>query len=109
MFEPQTLGTVVYRGSAAHALLFGGKAIEPIAADNFRTAAAREARDRARWLGRIPMLEWEIEGLMLMVKPAQQRFADLHEGAYLCEQSAIWRAGDTEAGWRRALLRTPNR
>ena len=106
MFEPSILGTSADRGSAAHALLFGGKAIEPIAADDFRTAAAREARERARSLGRIPMLEREIEGLMLMVKPAQQRFADLHEGAYLCEQSAIWRAGDTEAGWRRGRIDT---
>lgn len=106
VFEPHVLGTAADRGSAAHALLFGGRAIEPIHADDFRTAAAREARDRARSLGRIPMLQREIEGLLLMVNPAQQRFADLHEGAYLYEQSAIWRSGDTEAGWRRGRIDT---
>lgn len=106
VFEPHMLGTAADRGSAAHALLFGGKAIEPINAEDFRTAAAREGRDRARALGRIPMLQREIEGVLLMVKPAQQRFADLHDGAYLCEQSAIWRSGDNEAGWRRGRIDT---
>lgn len=106
LFEPNMLGTAADRGSAAHALLFGGKTIEPIAADDFRTAAAREARDQARSQGRIPMLQRDIEGLSLMIKPAQQRFADLHDGAYLCEQSAIWRRADTPAGWRRGRIDT---
>ncbi len=106
MFEPYTLGTAADRGSAAHALLFGGKAIEPIVAEDYRSAAAREARDRARELGRIPMLQREIEGLSLMIGPAQERFAALHGGSYLCEQSAIWRSGSAEAGWRRARMDT---
>lgn len=106
VFEPYTLGPAADRGSAAHALLFGGKTLEPIAAEDYRTTAAREARDLARSLGRIPMLQKEVEGLMLMTKPAQERFACLHGGAYHCEQSAIWRSGETEAGWRRARMDT---
>jgi len=106
LFEPYTLGTAADRGSAAHALLFGGKAITPIAADDYRSGAAREARDHARAQGRIPMLQKDVEGLSLMIGPAQERFAALHGGAYLCEQSAIWRSGSTEAGWRRARMDT---
>lgn len=106
IFEPHTVGSAADRGSAAHALLFGGKAIEPIATEDYRTAAARDARDQARTKGRIPMLQREIEGLLLMTKPAQQRLSDLHNGPYLCEQSAIWRSGDTQAGWRRGRIDT---
>ena len=106
MSEPYTLGTAADRGSAAHALLFGGKAITPIVADDYRSGAAREARDQARAQGRIPMLQKDVEGLSLMIGPAQERFAALHGGAYLCEQSAIWRSGSTEAGWRRARMDT---
>lgn len=44
-------------GTAAHRLLLeGDNAIEVIAADNWRTTAAREHRDQARANGRIPLL-----------------------------------------------------
>jgi len=101
------MGGAADRGSAAHALLFGGKAVESIAADDFRTAAAREARDKARAAGRIPLLSKDIEGLAAMIEPARQRFHDLHGGAFLCEQTAIWREGRLDsAGWRRARIDT---
>lgn len=107
LFEPSVMGTAADRGSAAHALLFGGKAIEAIVADDFRTPAAREARDKARAAGRIPMLSKDIEGLAAMTEPARQRFRDLHGGAYLCEQTAVWRqSGLDGAGWRRARIDT---
>ncbi len=105
VFEPSILGSSADRGSAAHALLFGGNAIEAIAADDFRTAAARDARDRARTMGRIPILSKEMEGLSAMMGPARQRFHDLHGGAFLCEQSAVWRDAHLE-GWRRARIDT---
>lgn len=106
-FEPSAAGTAADRGSAAHALLFGGKAIEPIFADDFRTAAARDARDAARAASRIPMLAREVEDLTEMTEIARQRFFDLHGGAYLCEQSAIWRDSSSDGpGWRRARLDT---
>ena len=107
LFEPSVMGAAADRGSAAHALLFGGKAIEAIVADDFRTAAARDARDKARAAGRIPMLSKDIEGLAAMIEPARQRFHDLHGGAYLCEQTAVWRPGGLNgAGWRRARIDT---
>ncbi|MEQ1608208.1 MAG: PD-(D/E)XK nuclease family protein [Hyphomonadaceae bacterium] len=106
LFEASVMGAAADRGSAAHALLFGGKAIEAIVADDFRTAAARDARDKARAAGRIPMLSKDIEGLTAMIEPARQRFLDLHGGAFLCEQSAVWRGQDPEAGWRRARIDT---
>ena len=105
-FEPSVMGAAADRGSAAHALLFGGKTIEAIVADDFRTAAARDARDKARAAGRIPMLSKDIEGLAAMIEPARQRFHDLHGGAFLCEQSAVWRGDDEAAGWRRARIDT---
>lgn len=106
-FEPSVMGAAADRGSAAHALLFGGKAIEAIVADDFRTAAARDARDKARAAGRIPMLSKDIEGLAGMIEPARQRFHDLHGGAFLCEQTAIWRdASSPGVGWRRARIDT---
>lgn len=102
-FEPSVMGAAADRGSAAHALLFGGKPIEAIMADDYRSTAAREARDKARALGRIPLLAKEIEGLMAMVGPARERLHQLHDGSFLCEQSAIWRSG---SGWRRARIDT---
>lgn len=74
VFEAATLGSAVDRGSAAHSILFGGKAIEAIEADDWRTAAAREARESARAHGRIPMLSRDVTGLSGMVEPARQRF-----------------------------------
>ena len=107
LFEPSVMGAAADRGSAAHTLLFGGKAIEAIVADDFRTAAARDARDKARAAGRIPMLSKDIEGLTTMIGPARERFHDLHGGAYLCEQTAIWRDTTSPgAGWRRSRIDT---
>ena len=105
-FEPSVMGAAADRGSAAHALLFGGKVIEAIVADDFRTAAARDARDKARAAGRIPMLSKDIEGLTAMIEPARQRFTDLHGGAFHCEQSAVWHGDGEAAGWRRARIDT---
>ena len=102
-FEPWVAGSAADRGSAAHALLLGGKPIETIHAEDFRTAAAREARDKARAIGRIPMLAREVEGLSAMIGPARERFHELHGDAFLCEQTAAWREG---AGWRRARIDT---
>jgi hypothetical protein len=104
VFEETTLGASADRGTAVHALLFGGRAIETIKAEDYRTAAAREARDEARAKGRIPILQKDLDGLAAMLEPARQRFAGLHGTPFLAEQTAIWRAGS--AGWRRARLDT---
>lgn len=101
LFGARTLGAAADRGSAAHALLFGGKEVEAIDAEDFRTNAAREARDRARATGRIPLLAKDAYALAAMMAPARDRFADLHGGAFLAEQSALWCVGE---GWRRARI-----
>ena len=106
-FAEHIVGAAADRGSAAHALLFGGKPIEAIPADDYRTAAAREARDTARNTGRIPLLAREIEGLHAMVEPARERFYQLHGGPFLCERTAVWRGESKESpGWRRARIDT---
>jgi hypothetical protein len=99
------MGAAADRGSAAHALLFGGRMIEPIDAEDYRTSAAREARELARAAGRIPLLKKEIDGLAAMIAPAKERFYDLHGGAFLCELAAVWRDPRSH-GWRRARLDT---
>jgi hypothetical protein len=104
LFEESVLGSSADRGSAAHSLLFGGRAIELIPAEDYRTTAARDARDVARARGRIPLLAKEAAGLERMAEPARQRFASLHGGAFHCEQSAIWRCAS--GGWRRARIDT---
>ena len=107
LFAEHIVGAAADRGSAAHALLFGGKPIEAIPADDYRTVAARDARDAARKAGRIPLLTREIEGLQAMAGPARERFYELHGGPFLCERTAIWRAGSRESpGWRRARIDT---
>jgi hypothetical protein len=53
--SPSTAATDL--GTLIHRYVLGkGAEIEPIDADDFRTKAAREARDRARGQGRIPVL-----------------------------------------------------
>lgn len=100
-FSPYTPGGAADRGTAAHASLFGGKEIQAIPADDFRTNAAREARDRARAAGRVPLLARDADAILAMAGPARERFAALHGQAYLCEQSALWTEGE---GWRRARI-----
>jgi len=104
LFEASVFGAAVDRGSAAHSVLFGGLVIEAVEAEDYRTAAAREARDAARSSGRIPLLAKEVAGLAAMTEPARRRFVELHGGGFLCEQSAIWR--HREGGWRRARIDT---
>jgi len=102
VFSPYIPGTAADRGTAAHALLFGGREIEAIPAEDFRTNAAREARDRARAAGRVGLLAKDAEAILAMTGPARERFALLHGGeGYLCEQSALWQEGD---GWRRGRI-----
>ena len=103
-FAPWSGSGAADRGSAAHALLFGGRQIRSITADDYRTSAARQARDEARTSGLIPVLEREVEALEAMAGLARPRFAELHGEPYLCEQSALWRAPG--GGWRRARMDT---
>ncbi len=71
-------------GRAAHALLLDGDmAILPIEADDYRTAAAKAARERAYELGRIPVLAKHLAELQAMAASARVQLAAHEAGAVL--------------------------
>lgn len=104
LFEHSTASAAADRGSAAHALLFGEDRICVVDAEDYRTGAARTARDEARVQGRIPVLAKEFASIQAMIETAAIRFRYLHGGTFTCEQSACWQADG--GGWRRARLDT---
>lgn len=82
------------RGSAAHLQLLGGdQKIRYVDAPDWRTKAAKTARDDARNQNRIPMLEKEREHLDAMVVIAREFLAEYGEGD--TEQVMIWQEGPT--------------
>jgi hypothetical protein len=94
-------------GTAAHALLLeGSAAVEVIDAKDWRTAAAREARDAAREAGKIPILTARWSNVEALVRSTQNRIA-AHQARPTpftvgdAEQTLIWREG---AIWCRARL-----
>lgn len=78
-------------GSAAHALLLEGdaSAIEFIAANDWRTNAAKEARDAARAAGKLPVLNKYEGSLRKMVEVAKEAIAQ-------SEFAGIWQHGRPE-------------
>lgn len=67
------------RGTAAHALMLQGqKIVSVIDAEDWRTKAAKEARDEARADGRIPLLAAQWEEVQAMVRAISQQLAS-HE------------------------------
>ncbi len=65
-------------GALSHTLLLdAGKGVEIIKANDFRTNAAKEARDAARDAGRIPVLEKDYEAADAVASILRQRFLDL--------------------------------
>lgn len=95
-------------GTAAHALLLEGHAnIEVIDAKDWRTNAAKAARDAAREVGRLPLLARHWTTVQEMVASARAQLnAHLDGGAAMftngeAEQVLVWREGDT---WCRARL-----
>lgn len=94
-------------GHAAHKLTLGaGQEIEVIEADDWRTKAAREARDLAYAEGRIPLLPPAYEQVVAMADALQQHpvaSALLNPEIGKSEQTLIWQ--DRRTGiWRRALV-----
>ena len=64
-------------GTAAHALLLDGKdIIEIIDAADWRTKAAKEARDEARAKGKIPLLTAQTKDIFAMVNAANSALAN---------------------------------
>jgi hypothetical protein len=83
-------------GTAAHALLFFGEAgVEVVEADSWRTNAAKDARDAARSVGRLPLLEKDWGSVQAMVAAIRSQldavnvdhpiFAD-----GVAEQTVVW-------------------
>lgn len=90
-------------GQAAHKYVLGkGNEIVVVEADDWRTKAARKARDEAHADGNIPLLEHEHEQVLAMVAAleAHPLAAALFSNGQP-EQSLFWRDGDI---WRRARL-----
>lgn len=96
-------------GSAAHALMLGDpQQFEVIDADDWRTKAAKEARDAAREAGRIPLLARQWDEVCAMVAAGRMQLAAHPEaneafnpdlGA--SEQTLVWEEGGI---WCRARL-----
>jgi hypothetical protein len=99
-------------GSLLHAMLLGkGAEIEIVAADDWRTKAAREARDRAREEGRIAVLEHIYSGAELAATSIRKRLVDRREPIDLSsrdgesELAIVWREDATIGPvWARGML-----
>lgn len=65
-YKPKASGTMDH-GSAAHALLFEGKQPEICDFPDWRTNAAKDARDQARKAGKVPLLTKDAAGVQAMV------------------------------------------
>jgi hypothetical protein len=95
-------------GTAAHALLLEGTStVSVIAARDYRTKAAQEARDAAYAAGRTPILEAKWADVQAMVASARVQLAAHKDGGAEMftngkpEQTLIWQEGDV---WCRARL-----
>lgn len=92
-------------GHAAHELVLGvGAGIAVIDAGDYRTNAAKEARDTARAAGKTPLLAAEyatVEAMAAALRSHPLASALLRRGRGLPEQSMFWQ--DEQTGvWRRA-------
>jgi hypothetical protein len=94
-------------GTAAHKLILGkGREIKEIVADDFKTKAAREARDAARAAGLVPILSDRMAGLRLQ----REAFFDQIQGTEVAdlfndgvgEVTGVWQ--DLEDTWCRMRI-----
>lgn len=83
-------------GSSAHQMLLGrGAVIVRIDAPDFRTKAAREARDEAYSENKTPLLAKQYDEVSAMVESCRRQLRHHEDGAYFLldgnsEQSAFW-------------------
>jgi PDDEXK-like uncharacterized protein DUF3799 len=94
------------RGSAAHALLLEGEdRMVECAFNDWRTNAAKDARDEARAAGKLPLLTKHVGAVRRMVEVAKTALLESELHATLedfhAERSVIWREDGTEV-WKRA-------
>ena len=95
-------------GTAAHALLLEGvNAVEVIDAKDWRTNAAKDARDAARRAGKIPLLSHVWVHVEAMLAATRRQLAQHGDGRHMflngaAEQTLVWREADET--WCRARL-----
>ena len=88
-------------GSCAHAVLLEGEAgICAVEAPDWRTKAAREARDLARSEGKIPVLAHKLADIRAMANQARIAMLELHDMPISlnegdAERVLIWQEGET--------------
>lgn len=95
-------------GSAAHAMLLeGGASIVVVAADDWRTKVAKEAREAARAANKFPVLEHQYEKVATMAGVARKFLSDsflgeiledsTHEDSLYCQDShGMWLRARTD-------------
>lgn len=94
-------------GTATHAYkLQGETGFAIVHADDWRTKAAREERDLARSIGKVPVLAKHWAGILVMVEALNQQLATFRDRPAPFtdgkpEQTLIWREGEA---WCRARL-----
>ena len=105
-YEPEVRATFDL-GSAAHSMMLNSDAgLSVIEADDWRTKAAKAARDEAREAGLIPLLQKDYDKTALMVNAGRVQIVR-HEDAGDAfkdgkpEQALVWKEGDV---WCRCLL-----
>lgn len=95
-------------GTAAHAVLLEGEAaVTVVDANDWRTNAAKDARDGARLKGKIPLLAKKWADVQAMVKSARAQLDRHRDGRAMFkngkpEQTLIWR--EENGVWCRARL-----
>lgn len=93
-------------GTAAHAMtLCDGRQFAIIEAEDWRTKAAKEAREKARAEGKVPLLTGQYEKTSAMVRAGTSQFCSLMGGnpftRGMAEQTLIWQE---DGLWFRARL-----
>ena len=98
-YEPRDGNAAMDAGTIIHKILLGrGSAIEVVDAPDWRTKAAKEARDAARAAGHTPVLVGDLSDIHDAAKAIRSRIKTTTEGAMLFEPgipeaTLIWREG----------------
>lgn len=98
-------------GTAVHQLLLGDDRVDVLDYPDWRTVAAREARDASRQQGRVPMLAHRWQELSIVADQLKQQLAQLTIDPPLFtdgmpEQTIVWNEGDVTCRARLDWLRS---
>ena len=112
-FEPDPPTQAKEDGSILHALILGaGERVTPIRANDYKTRAARDARDEARALGKMPILEEHLAELQDCAASVRKQIAEDPDLAWFLEPDGesevtlLWQMGPV---WCRGLADRINR